>query len=349
MLLNDSDIDGDHGLDESTDYTYVRSTLDNLTITDTGRMLYWFVDVQELLTTFDQLVKTVVGGGAVITKNVIDNLTILDSAFDWLVRNRFNGEQLLIADQLIGTSLRGRVTTDNVLVIDGFVSGIMRGRTSLDTISISDSFFKNVFKVASDNLSVTDGYVFTRLLVRALGDAITIIDGMVSSITGAGAVIVRTATDFLTIGDGFTTYMLRRRSLDESLTIQDVRVSGVVRNRRFDDFISQLVDFSNKELWKLRGDTLIVSEQTLKTFLRTVSATDSLTLQDGVVTAFLKTRALTDLLQITDETIKQLFSALTFDVRIRVGLEDRTRVGVAGDGMPVTGFDQPNIVLGGYS
>jgi hypothetical protein len=428
MRFNADDINGGFGLNEGTAAIVLKTNSDSLvlgdsankialklrqdslTMTDTGRMLYWTVDVQELLTTFDQLTRWlrdtrlltdalavsdsankialklradsaaviderisgivrgrvtsdlltafdqlvsifIPGGtGTVYTKDMVDNLTVLDQLFDWLLRQRQGSDTTLVSDQLFDGVVRGRVTSDNTLLVDGFVSGVTRGRTQVDTVSVSDPFFRQLYKVASDSLTVSDGYVFSRLLTRALGDAITVIDGMLSQITGAGAIYVRTASDTLTIGDGTTTYMLRRRSLDESLTIVDERVSGAVRNRRFDDLVAQIVDASVKGVARGRvtSDNLVVSDQTIRTLLRVIAATDSLTLIDGTVTAFLKTRALTDLLQITDETIKQLFASLTFDVRIVIGLEDRIRVGATLDGMPVVGEDASFITVGGY-
>ena len=129
-----------------------------------------------------------------------------------------------------GGAINTRTLTDNLSVVESMLRSAYRNRFTLESVSVTDpSVVRSVEYVVtgSESVSVADTLLLSRVRFRLMADGSVLVD---SYITSASSVRTATVTDNLSVSDARLTSVLRVRTTTDVTTLTDQQVRAISRN-----------------------------------------------------------------------------------------------------------------------
>lgn len=229
-----------------------------------------------------------------------------------------------------------------IVVTDQPLDYVFFNRVAEDAITLFDELIAVVTgiltKILSSTIDMTDGAVMFFRRTRLLEDTIVITEGTTERYITTNML----TEDTLDVIDQLTRFMRYTRLASDSVVLTDEAVTSIIGYLIFSNVLTS---------------QLTVTDELIRQALFTRLAESSIDLTDGTVRQVLFTRLLESLLTTFDEkmTACQRFIMLSD----ALSMDDSLVATYVPDGGPVTpttdnpviriGFDQPRIVLGGYS
>lgn len=251
-------------------------------------------------------------GGATNTKVMSDTLVVPDS--DVLIR-RFR-----------------RQLEDDLLITDGFVKSIIGGGGTVNTKVMTETLIiseptldRALIMDIAESLIVSDDAGQRWIMRRAmLSDSFALSDGFIKAF-----VLRRQMEDDLTLTDGFVLIRRYRRTLEDDLVLTDNQShsigggAGTIYGKIMEDDLLLVDDASQRYWFRVRAlsDSVAFTDAQLSHAQRTRFMEDDLTLVDSLPLIRWRHVTVEDDLTIADEKISTFLPSMTFDVRVRIGIE----------------------------
>lgn len=273
------------------------------------------------------------GGNTVQIANdvVADNAALYESWFNdaqvWptqspdltgLEAGEGNGNDVSIyLETASGGTVNTNTLTSNVDVADAGLPSKTSGRLAADTLTIADAGLDYVF--------------YSRLG----SDSVTVTDGPMEFYNVYGIV----AISELTVSDEFVAWLRRNRLLEDNILVTDELISSLIGYLIFSSILTSNVSVTDQALDyvyfnRLLESALVTTDQILRALLVVRDLLDGVEVTDSGLTAMQRFILLTDTLSVED-ALTALYVPET---------------GPATDNPVIRiGFDQPGVMLGGYS
>lgn len=261
-------------------------------------------------------------------------------------------DTLAITDQTIKTAKRGRVVSDTIIVSEPALQRTFVV-TAFDELVIADETFRymRLVRQMSDTIVLTDALVKWLRRVRSSSDNVSVIDETIKSVTGSGTVFSQVVGDTIVVSDGFVDWLRYRRLATDLFEITDgssktIIGAGTVYAKVQSDSVVLVDDAGQRYVFRKStlSDTLSISDGMISALVRGRVVGDSLVIFDGTVTIARYVRIFTDNLGIAEEILRTYLPAQTYQVRIRLGVDQPIDIAVGGSGI-VLGTDSA-IILG---
>jgi hypothetical protein len=255
--------------------------------------------------------------------------------FDWEDATIFRDSNDTTVDATLGVSIGwGMVALE---IVETAAGGTVTTQTLSDTLSIADDGLpsKTSGRLGADSLSITDqglDYVF---FSRLGSDLVTVTDGPMEFFSVYG---VSTISE-IAVSDDFVAWLRRNRLLEDNVLITDELISSVIGYLIFTSVLTSNVTVIDEALktayfYRLAESNVLTADQILRALLVARDLLDSVDVTDSGLTAMQRFILLTDTLSVED-ALTALYVPET---------------GPATDNPIIRiGFDQPEVMLGGYS